>query len=123
MLQMKSHRRSYGRARTRQERDEAILRFRRGLIGATAIGCGALMLGLLGAVAGTMWGLALEASIWAAALSGGLVAFLLGTVMIPLNNRIGTTLPLGCISIGLLLFLALLGSLFWLVRLVVGPQG
>lgn len=119
---MMSRRHTYRRTRTRQERDEAILRFRRALIGAMAIGCGALVLGLLGGLAGAMWSLALEAGFWPGALCGGLAAFLLGTAMIPLNNRIGTTLPLGCISVGLLLFLTLLGALFWLVRLAVGPQ-
>lgn len=88
-----------------------------------AIGCGALILGLLGGAAGAMWSLALDAAVWTGALCGGLVAFGLGTIMIPLNNRIGTTLPLGCISIALLLFLMLLGALFWLVRLSVGGQG
>lgn len=119
---MMSRRYSYRRARTRQERDEAILRLRRALIGAVAIGCGALVLGLLGGLAGAMWSLTLEAGFWTGAFCGGLAAFFLGTVMIPLNNRIGTTLPLGCISVGLLLFLTLLGALFWLVRLAVGPQ-
>ena len=49
----------------------------------------------------------------------GLAAFGLGMIMIPLNNRIGTTLPLGCISVGLLLFLMLLGALFWMVGMAV----
>ena len=115
-------RRSYRRTRSRQDRDEAILRLRRGIIGAVAIGCGALILGMLGGGAGAMWSLALDAGPWVGALYGGLAAFFLGTIMIPLNNRIGTTLPLGCISVGLLLFLMLLGALFWLVRLAVGPQ-
>jgi len=39
--------------------------------------------------------------------------------MIPLNNRIGTTLPLGCISVALLLFLMLLGTLFWMIGALV----
>lgn len=62
-----------------------------------------------------MWSLALELGAGIGALYGGLVAFGLGMIMIPLNSRIGTTLPLGCISVGLLLFLSLLGALFWMV--------
>jgi len=62
-----------------------------------------------------MWSLALQEGPFRGALYGGLAAFGLGMIMIPLNNRIGTTLPLGCISIALLLFLALLGLLFWMV--------
>ncbi len=119
---MLSRRGSYRRFRSRQERDDAILRFRRRLIGAVAIGCGALILGLLGGAAGSLWGLALDAGVWTGVLWGGLVAFCLGTIMIPLNNRMGTTLPLGCISVALLLFLMLLGALFWLVRISVGGQ-
>jgi len=70
---------------------------------------------MLGGGAGAMWSLALELGPGVGMLYGGLVAFGLGMVMIPLNNRIGTTLPLGCISVGLLLFLMLLGALFWMV--------
>ena len=88
-----------------------------------AIGCGALILGIIGGGAGAMWSLALARGALVGALYGGLVAFSLGIVMIPLNNRIGTTLPLGCISVGLLLFLMLLGALFWMVGMTVGQQG
>jgi len=70
---------------------------------------------LRGGGAGAMWSLALDLGPGVGMLYGGLVAFGLGMVMIPLNNRIGTTLPLGCISVGLLLFLMLLGALFWMV--------
>ncbi len=118
-----SRRRSYRRFRSRQDRDEAILRLRRGLIGAVAVGCGALLLGLVGGAAGAMWSMALDAGFWTGAVYGAVVAFGLGTIMIPLNNRIGTTLPLGCISVALLLFLMLLGATFWLVRLATGGQG
>lgn len=103
------------RLRSRRERDEAILRFRRSLLNWMAVGCGAFFLGLLGGGAGALWSLALDLGAGVGMLYGWLVAFILGLVMIPLNNRIGTTLPLGCISIALLLFLALLGALFWLV--------
>lgn len=84
-----------------------------------AVGCGACILGMVGSGAGAMWSLALELGAGIGALYGGLVAFGLGMIMIPLNNRIGTTLPLGCISVGLLLFLAFLGALFWMVGIAV----
>jgi len=103
------------RHRSRKEREEFILRLRRATLSSVAVGCGAFLLGMLGSLAGSMWSLALEEGPFQGAMYGGLVAFGLGIVMIPLNNRIGTTLPLGCISIGLLLFLALLGALFWMV--------
>ena len=103
------------RPRSRKERVESILRLRRATLSCAAVGCGALILGVGGSGAGAMWSLALELGAGVGALYGGLVAFGLGVVMIPLNNRIGTTLPLGCISVGLLLFLALLGALFWMV--------
>ncbi len=101
--------------RSRTERIESILRLRRTTLGCLAVGCGALLLGMVGSGAGTMWSLALELGPGVGALYGGLVAFALGMVMIPLNNRIGTTLPLGCISVALLLFMMLLGALFWMV--------
>jgi len=107
------------RPRSRKERDESILHLRRATLSGVAIGCGAFLLGIVGSGAGAMWSLALELGPGVGALYGGLVAFGLGTIMIPLNNRIGTTLPLGCISVGLLLFLALLGALFWMVGVAV----
>jgi len=85
-----------------------------------AVGCGALLLGMVGSGAGATWSLAIEKGAGVGALYGGLVAFALGMVMIPLNNRIGTTLPLGCISVALLLFMMLLGALFWMVGAAVG---
>jgi hypothetical protein len=100
--------------RTRAERTETILHFRRLLLSGMAVGCGAFLLGIVGSGAGAMWSLALDKGL-IGALHGGLIAFGLGMVMIPLNNRIGTTLPLGCISVGLLLFMMLLGALFWMV--------
>jgi hypothetical protein len=106
--------------RSRADRVESILRWRRSTFGCLAVGCGALLLGMVGSGAGAMWSLALEMGAGVGALYGGLVAFALGMVMIPLNNRIGTTLPLGCISVALLLFMMLLGSLFWLVGTAVG---
>jgi len=108
-------RRRTRRPGSRAQRTEAILRFRRATLSFVAVGCGAFILGMLGGGAGAMWSLALELGAGVGALYGWLVAFVLGMVMIPLNNRIGTTLPLGCISVGLLLFLALLGALFWMV--------
>lgn len=78
-----------------------------------------MILGMVGGGAGAMWSMALELGAGIGALYGGLVAFGLGMIMIPLNNRIGTTLPLGCISVGLLLFLAFLGTLFWMVGIAV----
>lgn len=107
------------RPRSRSERIESILRFRRATLSFVAVGCGACILGMVGSGAGAMWSLALELGAGIGALYGGLVAFGLGMIMIPLNNRIGTTLPLGCISVGLLLFLAFLGALFWMVGIAV----
>ena len=107
------------RPRSRRERVESILRLRRAILSGVAVGCGAFLLGILGSWAGAMWSLALELGAGVGMLYGGIVAFGLGVVMIPLNNRIGTTLPLGCISVGLLLFLALLGALFWMVGVAV----
>ena len=75
---------------------------------------------MVGSGAGATWSLAIEKGAGVGALYGGLVAFALGMLMIPLNNRIGTTLPLGCISVALLLFLMLLGALFWMVGAAVG---
>ena len=106
--------------RSRRDRVESVLRLRRATLGCLAVGCGALLLGMVGSGAGAMWSLALELGAGVGALYGGLGAFALGMVMIPLNNRIGTTLPLGCISVGLLLFLMLLGALFWMVGAAVG---
>jgi len=106
--------------RSRGDRVESILRLRRTTFSCLAVGCGALLLGMVGSGAGAMWSLALELGAGVGALYGGLTAFALGMVMIPLNNRIGTTLPLGCISVALLLFLMLLGALFWMVGAVVG---
>lgn len=103
------------RTRSRRERVESILRLRRASLSCAAVGCGAFVLGMLGGLAGAMWSLALDLGAGVGILYGWLVAFVLGIIMIPLNNRIGTTLPLGCISVGLLLFLALLGALFWMV--------
>ncbi|MBN2099393.1 MAG: hypothetical protein JW753_07330 [Dehalococcoidia bacterium] len=107
------------RPRNRRERVESILRFRRATLSFVAIGCGASILGMMGSGAGAMWSLALELGPGVGALYGGLAAFGLGMIMIPLNNRIGTTLPLGCISVGLMLFLALLGTMFWIVGVAV----
>lgn len=107
------------RPRSRRERIESILRLRRATLSFVAVGCGALILGMVGSGAGAMWSLALDLGAGIGALYGGLVAFGLGMIMIPLNNRIGTTLPLGCISVGLLLFLAFLGALFWMVGIAV----
>jgi len=106
--------------RSRRARVESVLRFRRITLNFLAVGCGALLLGMMGSGAGAMWSLALALGAGVGALYGGLVAFALGMVMIPLNNRIGTTLPLGCISVGLLLFLMLLGALFWMVGTAAG---
>ena len=103
----------------RQERLESVLRLRRAALGCAAVGCGALLLGMMGAWAGAMWSLAVGSGAGPGALYGGLGAFALGIVMIPLNNRIGTTLPLGCISVALLLFLMLLGTLFWMIGALV----
>jgi hypothetical protein len=103
------------RTPSRTERVESILRLRRATFSCVAVGCGAFVLAMLGGGAGAMWSLALDLGAGVGMLYGGLVAFGLGMVMIPLNNRIGTTLPLGCISVGLLLFLMLLGALFWMV--------
>jgi hypothetical protein len=100
---------------SRQQRLESILRLRRVTLSCAAVGCGAFLLGILGSTAGAMWSLALDEGFAVGAFYGGLAAFGLGMIMIPLNNRIGTTLPLGCISVALLLFLALLGFLFWIV--------
>ena len=107
------------RIRSRRERVEAILRFRRATLSFLAVGCGAFLLGLLGSWAGALWSLALQEGPWIGAMCGGVAAFGLGMIMIPLNNRIGTTLPLGCISVGLLLFFMLLGALFWMVGMAV----
>lgn len=111
MLRRTRHR----HVRSRQDRVESILRLRRVILFCVAIGCGSLIMGMLGGGAGAMWSLALGLGPGVGALYGGLVAFALGLVMIPLNNRIGTTLPLGCISVALLLFLGLLGALFWMI--------
>jgi hypothetical protein len=108
------------RPRSRRERVESILRLRRATLGFVAVGCGACIMGIVGSGAGAMWSLALELGAGVGALYGWLVAFVLGIVLIPLNNRIGTTLPLGCISVGLLLFFMLLGTLFWLVGAATG---
>jgi hypothetical protein len=111
MFRRTRHRRIGGR----QQRLESILRLRRATLSCAAVGCGAFLLGILGSTAGAMWSLALQEGPWIGAMYGGLAAFALGIIMIPLNNRIGTTLPLGCISVALLSFLALLGFLFWIV--------
>jgi hypothetical protein len=103
----------------RQQRLESVLRLRRTTLSCGAVGCGALFLGVMGGWAGAMWSLAIGSGAGPGALYGGLGAFALGIVMIPLNNRIGTTLPLGCISIALLLFLMLLGTLFWMIGALV----
>ncbi len=111
MLRRARHR----RIGSRQQRLESVLRLRKATLSCAAVGCGAFLLGILGSLSGAMWSLALQEGPFRGALYGGLAAFGLGMIMIPLNNRIGTTLPLGCISIALLLFLALLGLLFWMV--------
>jgi hypothetical protein len=103
------------RPRSRRERVESILRLRRATLSCLAVGCGAFLLGMLGGGAGAMWSLALDLGAGVGLLYGWVAAFTLGLVLIPLNNRIGTTLPLGCISVALLLFMALLGALFWMV--------
>ena len=90
---------------------------RKATLGITAVGCGASLLGLLGSLAGVTWSLAVEHSPSLGALYGGIAVFLFGAVVIPLNSRIGTTLPLGLISVALLLFLTALGAAFWLVGL------
>ena len=107
-------------SRSRRDRVESTLRLRRTTLSCMAVGCGSLLLGMMGSGAGAMWSLALELGTGVGALYGGLVAFALGVIMIPLNNRIGTTLPLGCISVALLLFLMLLGALFWMVGTAAG---
>jgi hypothetical protein len=106
--------------RNRRERVETVLRFRRFTFSCMAVGCGSLVLGMMGSGAGAMWSLALDMGAGVGALYGGLVAFGLGIVMIPLNNRMGTTIPLGFISMALLLFFMLLGALFWMVGTAVG---
>lgn len=60
-----------------------------------------------------MWSLALGLGAGIGVLCGGLATFVLGMILIPLNNQVGTTIPMGLVSVALLLFLMLLGALFW----------
>ncbi len=114
-----SLRQSFEEHRHRPQRDFEQVKqiLRKFILGVTAVGCGASFLGLLGSLAGVMWSLAIQHSPGIGALYGGLGVFAFGAVVIPLNSRIGTTLPLGLISVALLLLLTALGAAFWLIGL------
>ena len=77
-----------------------------------------MFLGLLGSAAGATWSLSLDLGAGVGALYGGLALFVTGLLLIPMNARMSSAIPTGFIVTALLLFLMVLGGLFWIVGVV-----
>lgn len=62
-----------------------------------------------------MWSLALGLGAAVGAMYGGLSLVIVGLFLIPANARMNFSIPTGFVVATLLLFLAVLGSLFWMI--------
>ena len=82
----------------------------------SGVGCGALLLGLVGSGAGAMWSLALGRRAASGALWGGLILFLPGLVLVPINARLGKRSPFGVTAIVLLFLAMVMGAIVWGIR-------
>jgi hypothetical protein len=82
--------------------------------------CGALLLGLFGAAAGTTWSLALGFSPGIGALCGGLGVFAVGVALVPLDARAGKAFSLVIAALVLLAVEMALGAVVWGIRAAVG---
>lgn len=82
-------------------------------------GCGAALVGLLGACAGAIWSAALGFGGGIGALFGGLGLAVPGFLLVPLGIEARDLgFPPAFFYVGLLLFAMVLGGLIWLIRVL-----
>jgi hypothetical protein len=91
-------------------------RWRAALVTFIGVICGALLLGLFGSAAGAAWSLAVGFGAGVGALYGGIIIFVLGLFLVPINSRMGTTSSLGMMAVVLFTLEMLVGLVVWGVR-------